>query len=123
MDFVAAEETYRDWPVLKLTGEVDPADVDELTQVIGDFAESKSCIIFDLLGVPYISSRPIGALVALKERQDGRGATMAIVCSRDTVGRLLSIAGLVGELNVFYSLDDAAGYLVSGCLPGGAAEA
>jgi anti-sigma B factor antagonist len=111
VEFTASEGECGGFPVLRLRGQLDSAEHDELDCLLTEFSAAKDSFILDLLEVSYMESRAIGVLLKLHNSFAARAGAMAVVTCEDTVGRILSIAGLTEPLDVFYDLDDAAAYL------------
>jgi anti-anti-sigma factor len=81
--------------VVTVSGEADATDVeslaDELEEVLG---EGASCVIVDLLEVPFIDSAVLGVLLRVSRRLRSGGGELVLVADDPRVLRWFEIAGL-----------------------------
>lgn len=98
-----------DWIVVTVTGEVDVYTAPKLKdELVGLIEEGKNQIVVDLEGVEFMDSSGLGVLVGALRRLKEREGTLALVCTKGPVLRILSITGLNKVFPVHQSVDEAA---------------
>jgi anti-anti-sigma factor len=94
--------------VVTVSGEADAADVeslsDELEEVLG---EGASCMIVDLLEVPFIDSAVLGVLLRVSRRLRSGGGELVLVADDPRVLRTFEIAGLSAQFRFARTLTAA----------------
>ncbi|HEV8687559.1 MAG TPA: STAS domain-containing protein [Gaiellaceae bacterium] len=94
--------------VVTVSGEADAADVeslsDELEEVLG---EGASCVIVDLLEVPFIDSAVLGVLLRVSRRLRSGGGELVLVADDPRVLRTFEIAGLSAQFRFARTLTTA----------------
>jgi anti-anti-sigma factor len=94
--------------VVTVSGEADTADVeslsDELEEVLG---EGASCVIVDLLEVPFIDSAVLGVLLRVSRRLRSGGGELVLVADDPRVLRTFEIAGLSAQFRFARTLTAA----------------
>jgi anti-anti-sigma factor len=101
------------FPVFHVSGELDSAGLPDLEAQLLEFLGTSTWAIIDLLGVAYMESLVIALLIDAHRQMASRPGGMALVCRKDTIGRLLTTAGLVERLDVCWSVADAVARLDS----------
>lgn len=98
-----------DWIVVTVKGEVDVYTAPKLKdELLGLIEEGKNQIVVDLEGVEFMDSSGLGVLVGALRRLKEREGTLALVCTKGPVLRILSITGLNKVFPVHQSVDEAA---------------
>ena len=89
-------------PHLTLSGEIDFSIAPDLREVGPGLAASVAPgrLVVDLGDVTFIDSSGLGALVALRNTADARGATLVLVHLRPAITRFFEIAGVTGSFQV-----------------------
>lgn len=94
--------------VVTVSGEADATDVealgDELEEVLG---EGASCVIVDLLEVPFIDSAVLGVLLRVSRRLRSGGGELVLVADDPRVLRTFVIAGLSAQFRFARTLTAA----------------
>jgi len=94
--------------VVTVSGEADAADVeslaDELEEVLG---EGASCVVVDLLEVPFIDSAVLGVLLRVSRRLRSGGGELVLVADDPRVLRTFEIAGLSAQFRFARTLTAA----------------
>jgi anti-anti-sigma factor len=94
--------------VVTISGEADATDVeslgDELEEVLG---EGASCVIVDLLEVPFIDSAVLGVLLRVSRRLRSGGGELVLVADDPRVLRTFEIAGLSAQFRFARTLTAA----------------
>jgi anti-anti-sigma factor len=94
--------------VVTVSGEADATDVeslaDELEEVLG---EGASCVIVDLLEVPFIDSAVLGVLLRVSRRLRSGGGELVLVADDPRLLRTFEIAGLSAHFRLARTLTAA----------------
>lgn len=94
--------------VVTVSGEADATDVeslaDELEEVLG---EGASCVVVDLLEVPFIDSAVLGVLLRVSRRLRSGGGELVLVADDPRVLRTFEIAGLSAQFRFARTLTAA----------------
>lgn len=109
IDVLVESKARGDWIVVTVTGEVDVYTAPKLKdELVGLIEEGKNQIVVDLEGVEFMDSSGLGVLVGALRRLKEREGTLALVCTKGPVLRILSITGLNKVFPVHQSVDEAA---------------
>ena len=111
MRLSAKNGTFAGIPMLRLSGELDPATQAELDATIAQFALAGDSLILDVRDVAYADSMSLAAIISLHKHVSRRGGVLAIVCRHEGMGRLFRMTRLVGVLNLLDDLDGAAHFV------------
>lgn len=107
-----ARVSVADGIVVRVAGEVDLVTAaqldDELTDVEAQPAPPAR-LVLDLTEVTFLASVGLAALIDHDRRCREAGIELRIVAGNRTVSRSISLIGLAATLDVYDSLDDAAG--------------
>jgi len=84
------------WPTLKVAGEIDLANVDDLRSAIDNaIGESPTGFIIDLRDIVYIDSAGVAVIISAYRRVSKAGGILAVVRPvSDGVRRVLDLIGL-----------------------------
>jgi anti-anti-sigma factor len=81
--------------VVSLSGEADAAGAESLADGLDEVLDERpSCLIVDLLEVPFVDSRIVGILLRCSHRLRSGGGELVIVADDPRVLRTFEIAGL-----------------------------
>lgn len=109
IDVLVESKARGDWIVVTVKGEVDVYTAPKLKdELLGLIEEGKNQIVVDLEGVEFMDSSGLGVLVGALRRLKEREGTLALVCTKGPVLRILSITGLNKVFPVYQSVDEAA---------------
>lgn len=110
IEFGLGTHEHGGWSVLDVKGEVDiytaPKVRERLVELIDGGARS---VIVNLEGVSFMDSTGLGSLVAGLKRMREQDGRLELVCSRETVLKILQITGLDRVFAVHGSLEAATG--------------
>jgi anti-sigma B factor antagonist len=94
--------------VVTVSGEADATDVeslgDELEEVLG---EGASCVIVDLLELPFVDSAVLAVLLRVSRRLRSGGGELVLVADDPRVLRTFEIAGLSAQFRFARTLTAA----------------
>lgn len=108
MELKMATRSAGEWAILDVEGEVDIYTAPSLRdQVSGLVDEDRNRIVVNLLGVGFMDSSGLGALVAALKRVKERDGDLRVVCDEGPVRRVLSITGLQQVFSVFPTVEAA----------------
>lgn len=107
---------HKGFPALYVHGELDHLVCPEFETTLSAFATAqRPCAILDLLDVPYSNAAPLRAVVETHQVMTARGGALAVVCCTEYMAKLVEIAVVKGELQLFHQMDAAAEYLATIC--------
>lgn len=87
--------------VVRVTGEVDVSNADELRSALsGELEAGAASVSVDLSEVPYIDSTGIGVLVGAAHHAAEKGVSFEVVRPQKNVARVLGLLGVSADLNV-----------------------
>jgi anti-sigma B factor antagonist len=103
---VEAVERRNGSVVLRLAGELDLYNVDEVSAALGEAAEElPERLVIDLREVDFVDSTALGALIAARR---GLGSTQLVLAAPGPdVRRALDVSGLAAHFEVADSVEDA----------------
>jgi anti-sigma B factor antagonist len=105
---IASAHIVDDIYVVTLAGELDLANVDDITTELELLARDGALrVIVDLLEVPFIESRTLGALLAYAKRLRMDGGELTVVSDDRRVLRVIEITGLTTQFTIEPSLAGA----------------
>lgn len=108
MDLSITTRSVGQWAVLDVEGEVDIFTAPKLRQQIADLVDAdRGAIVVNLLGVAFMDSSGLGALVGGLKRVKERDGLLHVACAQGPVFRVLSITGLHQVLPVFPTVEEA----------------
>ena len=94
--------------VVRLTGELDLYNADELrAAVYGAAEEGPGRLVIDLSGVDFIDSTALGTILKAAAQLDESGANLGVVAPEGPVRRLLEMTNLTQRFRVFSTRADA----------------
>jgi anti-anti-sigma factor len=106
MAFHVAVETYNGKSLLRASGEIDLATVEQLDMAVSQvLEEGHHEIVIDLTGVSFMDSSGIRSLLHNSERINEAGGKLGIVLSGGPVARTLSVTGVDGILRIYDTLE------------------
>jgi anti-anti-sigma factor len=99
-------------PVVRLEGEVDLSNVDEVRRAVFEPAEAgHDCVVVDLTGTTYLDSTAVRLLFDLAVRLQARRRRMRLVVSDATiVRRVLVLTKLDASVPFDATVEDAVGH-------------
>ncbi len=106
-------EIHEDWhddvPVLRLEGEIDVSNVDEIRGRMRELVTNREfALIVDLTPTSYLDSAGINLLFAVGEEMRGRQQQLHVVLSeRSPLTRMVSLTGLDKSLPMHSTLERA----------------
>ena len=87
--------------VLRVVGEIDLANVDDLALGIGNVRTPTRHVVVDLTDVTYLDTSGLNALAGGRHDLDERGISMRVVTRRrGRASRLFDVAGLGGTIEL-----------------------
>ncbi len=106
--------TAQGLPVVSARGEVDISSVGALEDALAaQFDAGARSIVVDFLGVTFVDSTGLSALVRAHHRCAERGGRLALVMDDPQLHRLFAVTGLDRLIPAFATLDAA----LAGCPP------
>jgi anti-anti-sigma factor len=85
--------------VIRVAGEVDFANVEELYGALADVPADVALVVLDLTGLDFMDSMALAAILEAEMRAEERGAELRLVCGA-AARRVIDAAGLDGRLAV-----------------------
>ena len=105
--------SYRQFRVLRFSGELDLDSLQTLRRALATTVMPDARIIINLFGVPFLDSASIGQFVQLQRKLTDRGGAMVMVWCQPNVLRLLQRTRLTSVFGVFEWADQAADHLAA----------
>lgn len=98
------------WPTLKVTGEIDLSNIDDLRTAIDNaLSRSPTGFIVDLTNISYIDSAGVAVIIGAYRRVSRTGGILAVVRpAHEGVRRVLDLIGLHMLPNIIVADDLAA---------------
>lgn len=94
------------WVVLKISGEVDLARLQELEDLVAANSAQFSNMVFDLTDVTFMDSTGLGWLIRSRDLLLGQGRLCSVVVP-DALDRLFGAAGLTDYFETYRSTEAA----------------
>ncbi len=108
IDLVLDTSTQGTWEVLDVRGEVDAYTAPRLRERILELVNAgKYRIVANLEGVEFMDSTGLGVLVGGLKRVREHDGTLALVCTKPAVLRVLAITGLNEVFPLHQTVDEA----------------
>ncbi|WP_043536261.1 STAS domain-containing protein [Saccharomonospora cyanea] len=104
---IDAERRSGDVVVAHVSGEVDLLSAPELRQWVEQSTTAASGLVLDFDGVGFLGSAGLSVLAELAEKAAHDKLTWAVVATKRVVLRPLEATGLVAQMPVYSSVDDA----------------
>lgn len=111
MGLSARRSTHAGVPVLHLGDELDSANSRELSMVLAAITAETCIVIVDLEHVTYVSSAPLGCLIAAHSRMRARRGALVLASVQRDVRRVFQLAAPGDLLPIFDTIDEAGDYL------------
>lgn len=94
--------------VIEVAGEVDISTVASFDAAMDEaFDQDERLITVDLLGVDFMDSSMVHALLRARRRAGMVDAEIAVVCAADTVCRVLTLAAVDKVIEIYPTRDEA----------------
>jgi anti-sigma B factor antagonist len=107
IDLDLARREQGPWRVLEVRGEVDAYSAPQLREALREMDGREARLLVDLNGVDFMDSSGLGVLIgALKRAREQRGE-LALVCTGQSLLRLLAITGLDRVFTILDSVEAA----------------
>lgn len=98
------------WTVLAVTGEIDLATAGELESAINSVLDKGMLrLVIDLKDVAFLDSTGLRVLLTAHSKLEESGGSLALVVPGGPVQRLLDVTGLDSTMNIYPSVEAAAG--------------
>ncbi|MFL6157747.1 MAG: STAS domain-containing protein [Marmoricola sp.] len=96
--------------VVRLTGEFDIGNVDELRDAFAKAISADSCnIVVDLAQTGFMDSMALGCLIGARKRSAGWGGWVRLAGPTGVVRRALEVTSLTSVFDIFDDVDAACG--------------
>ena len=101
-------EQRDDHTVLSPQGDVDFATGPELRRCITEtLAAGDVSLVVDLVGVDFIESTGLGALIGGRRRAQALNGSLSLVCAEEQLLRVFEITGLDKVFDIYATVDEA----------------
>ncbi|MFN2518873.1 MAG: STAS domain-containing protein [Jatrophihabitantaceae bacterium] len=109
MELSVSQESFGDYPVLVVGGEVDVYSAPALQEKLSTLLESDPrAVIVDLTEVGFLDSTGLGVLVAARTAAADAGRSLPIACHNERILKLFKITGLDAVFAIHPSVEAAA---------------
>jgi anti-anti-sigma factor len=107
-EFDISHHEENSWTIVEIHGEADVYTAGKIrAHVVDRIMEGRLRIIIDLLGVRFMDSTGLGALVAIRRRLHDRGGEVRLVLTNGHLRRLFTLTGLHSVFPIYESVDVA----------------
>ncbi|HET8952970.1 MAG TPA: STAS domain-containing protein [Solirubrobacteraceae bacterium] len=94
--------------IVSITGDLDLATVPRLrAELAVEPVAGAGAVVVDLAGVTFMDSTGLSALLELERDLTARGGRLAIACPEGAARLLFDVAGVTGQLALYWTRDDA----------------
>jgi len=93
--------------VLRVIGELDLVDIEELKSAVRPFLAESRAVELDMSGLEFIDSSGLGALVQLRSEAHAQGVSLVLRDMRANIHRLFEVTGLTGVFEARSSAQDS----------------
>jgi anti-sigma B factor antagonist len=100
-----------EYVLVTVAGEADFASVAGLRERLFALTATGRTLVADLDRVSFIDAAGLGVLAGAARRAAAHGGSLAVVCARPRIRRLIGIAGLDGAVSLAGTADEALGML------------
>ncbi|NIJ13223.1 anti-anti-sigma factor [Saccharomonospora amisosensis] len=104
---IEAEQRSSDVVLVRVSGEVDLLSAPELRRWVREAISPDIGVVLELDGIGFLGSAGLSVLAELSEQADREGLRWAIVATKRVVLRPLEATGLVSQMSVHGSTEDA----------------
>jgi anti-sigma B factor antagonist len=110
IEFTIETRRKGEWAVVHVQGEIDAHTAPRLRERIRQLLDGGELrLVVDADGVEFMDSAALGVLVNGFKQATSGGGTIALVCTRPNITRLLNITGLDAMFPPFASVDEVVG--------------
>ncbi|GAC1441699.1 MAG: hypothetical protein NVS3B17_11240 [Vulcanimicrobiaceae bacterium] len=104
-----AVDAEREFPVVRVSGELDIATLDRFERIVGDtIALSRGAVVVSLLETTYCDSLTVSAILSLQSQCDADDQVLLLVMSeRGTPRRVFDIVGVTKRMAVYRTVAEA----------------
>lgn len=99
-------ETYRNWKLIRVAGQVDSKSSSELRDYLESEVNDSSSVALDLSSVPFMSSAGLRTLLTLYRQTQSLGVPLALVAMQGPIADTMKITGFYQHFVVYSSLED-----------------
>ena len=108
MELSLSEEQHGDLTVVKVAGEVDVYTAPKLRDKIMDVvSKGRHDLVIDLGRVEFLDSTGLGVLVGGVKRVRSQDGSLALVCDKEQILKVLRITGLTKVFPIYDTLEEA----------------
>jgi anti-sigma B factor antagonist len=103
-----SQSDHGEWSVVAVEGEIDVASSPALSQALDDAVSAKHKVIIDLLGVTFVDSTGLGALVQTLNTSVEAGGELRLAIKDPNVLKVFEVTALDGVFAIYASVELAA---------------
>ena len=102
-------ETFKDWQVIRVNGQVDSKTVGDLRDFIDKELTQAKPVALELTEVPFMSSAGLRTLLTLQRKTKEMGVELVLIGVADEIADTMKVTGFYQFFTVYASLDDIPG--------------
>ena len=91
--------------LVRIEGEIDLSTAPQFERELMESANNGQSLIVDLCDVDFMDSTGIGVLVRTSKKITERSSSMALVCAKGPVRKVLEVSGLDGVIPLYSDLE------------------
>jgi anti-sigma B factor antagonist len=97
-------ETYGNWQVIRVSGQIDSKTVGELRDFIDTELKPSQPVALELKDVPFMSSAGLRTLLTLQRKTQDMGVDLVLIGVADDIADTMKVTGFYEFFTVYESL-------------------
>ncbi|MBM5806647.1 MAG: STAS domain-containing protein [Cyanobacteria bacterium M_surface_10_m2_179] len=100
-----ALQQFKDWQVIKVTGQVDSKTVGDLRDFIDTQLQQGHPVALELTEVPFMSSAGLRTLLTLQRKTKDMGVDLALIGVAEEIADTMKVTGFYQFFTIYDSLE------------------
>jgi len=102
-------DSFKDWQVIKVSGQVDSKTVSDLRDFIDSELKQGHPVALELTEVPFMSSAGLRTLLTLQRKTTDMGVDLALIGVASEIADTMKVTGFYQFFTIFESLQNLPG--------------
>jgi len=99
-------ETFNNWQVIKVNGQIDSKTVGELREFIDSELKQGVAVALELTAVPFMSSAGLRTLLTLQRKTSDMGVDLALIGVASEIADTMKVTGFYQFFTIYDSLQN-----------------